>query len=105
KLKKAEEFIENAKSTGARVVLEGKLHGNVMSPSIFADVDNDSDIAQTEIFGPTALVLKASGDDEAMEMAGETEHGLTSAIFTSDLEKGEQLGVALDTGKIGRAHV
>ncbi|HLR68280.1 MAG TPA: aldehyde dehydrogenase family protein [Virgibacillus sp.] len=97
-LKKAEEFIENAKSTGARVVLEGKLHGNVMSPSIFADVDNDSDIAQTEIFGPTALVLKASGDDEAMEMAGETEHGLTSAIFTSDLEKGEQLGVALDTG-------
>lgn len=97
-LRKAAGYVELAKKEGARTVLEGKIEGNVMSPYIFADVKNDSEIAQTELFGPIALIIKAETDDEAIKIAGETDHGLSSAIFTSDLEKGERYALQLDAG-------
>lgn len=97
-IKKYENFIAEAKASGARVILEGERVGNVFSPSIFADVDNQSDLAKHEIFGPAVMVIKADSDEEAMMMAGDTAHGLSSAVFTNDLAKGEELALALDTG-------
>lgn len=97
-LKKAAGYVELAKKEGARTVLEGSIEGNVMTPFIFADVKNDSDIAQTELFAPIALVIKAETDEEAIKIAGETDRGLSSAIFTSDLEKGERYALELDAG-------
>ncbi len=95
---KAIGFVELAKKEGATMVLEGKREGNVLSPYVFTDVKNDSEIAQSELFAPIALIIKAASDDNAIEMAGDTAHGLSSAIFTSDLEKGERYAVALDAG-------
>ncbi|WP_339164543.1 aldehyde dehydrogenase family protein [Siminovitchia sp. FSL W7-1587] len=97
-LKKAAGYVELAKKEGARTVLEGSIEGNVMTPFIFADVKNDSHIAQTELFAPIALVIKAETDEEAIKIAGETDRGLSSAIFTSDLEKGERYALELDAG-------
>ncbi|MFC5587329.1 aldehyde dehydrogenase family protein [Sporosarcina soli] len=97
-LEKAVGFVELAKKEGATMVLEGKKEGNVLTPYVFTDVKNTSEIAQTELFAPIALIIKAETDEEAVEMAGETAHGLSSYIFTSDLKKGEQYAVALDTG-------
>lgn len=97
-LEKAVGFVELAKKEGATMVLEGKREGNVLSPYVFTNVKNDSEVAQTELFAPIALIIKAETDEEAVEMAGETDHGLSSSIFTSDLKKGEQYAVALDTG-------
>ncbi|OMP66013.1 aldehyde dehydrogenase family protein [Domibacillus epiphyticus] len=97
-LEKALGFIEEAKKEGVTVALEGKREGNVLTPSIFTDVKNDGALAQKELFGPIALIIKADSDEEAITMANDTEAGLSSAIFTSDLEKGEQFALQLDTG-------
>ena len=97
-IEKALGYIEEAKKEGVTVALEGRREGNVLTPSIFIDVKNDGELAQKELFGPIALIIKAENDEEAIKMANDTQAGLSSAIFTSDLEKGEQYALQLDTG-------
>ncbi|MFB4162409.1 aldehyde dehydrogenase family protein [Alteribacillus sp. JSM 102045] len=97
-MEKALGFIEEAKRGGATPVLEGKREGNVLAPSVFTNVENNSKAAQSELFGPIALLIKARTDEEAIEMANDTDHGLSSAIFTSDLKKGEQYALELEAG-------
>jgi aldehyde dehydrogenase (NAD+) len=97
-LEKALNYIEDAKREGATIALEGTHEGNVLSPFVFTDADNSSKLAQTELFAPIATIIKAETDVEAIEMANDTEYGLSSAIFTSDLAKGEELGLQLDSG-------
>jgi aldehyde dehydrogenase (NAD+) len=97
-IEKALGFVESAKQEGVTVALEGKREGNIMTPYVFTDVKNDGQLAQTELFAPIAVIIKAGSDEEAIAMANDTDHGLSSAIFTSDLEKGEQFALQLDTG-------
>jgi aldehyde dehydrogenase (NAD+) len=97
-IEKALGFVEAAKQEGATIALEGKRDGNILTPYIFTDVKNDGQLAQTELFGPIAVIIKAESDEEAIAMANNTEHGLSSSIFTSDLEKGKQFALQLDTG-------
>ncbi|WP_258000367.1 aldehyde dehydrogenase family protein [Bacillus sp. Marseille-P3661] len=97
-MQKALSLIEEAKKEGIKVALEGKREGNVLTPYVFVDVDNSSKLAQTEVFAPIATIIKASTDKEAIELANDTEYGLSSAIFTSNLEKGEDLALQLDSG-------
>ncbi|WP_100407456.1 aldehyde dehydrogenase family protein [Bacillus solitudinis] len=97
-VEKALSLIEDAKKDGAKIVLEGKREGNVLSPTIFVDVDNKSKLAQTELFSPIATIIKAESDDHAIEMANDTEFGLSSSIFTEDLSEGEQLGLKIESG-------
>lgn len=97
-MEKALSYMELAKKEGATPVLEGKLINNVLTPSIFTGVKNTDEVAQTELFAPIALIIKASSDEEAIRLANETNRGLSSSIFTSDLEKGEQLALQIDAG-------
>jgi len=95
---KALHSIEVAKKEGATSVLEGKLEGNVLSPSVFTNVKNDSEVARSELFAPIALIIKAESDEEAINMANDTTGGLSSSIFTSDLKKGEEYALQVDAG-------
>ncbi|GAB7386476.1 aldehyde dehydrogenase family protein [Bacillaceae bacterium] len=97
-LQKALNVIEKAKRDGATVALEGKRVGNILTPYVFTDVDNSSELAQTELFAPIAPIIKAESDERAIELANETEYGLSSAIFTSDLQRGEQCALQIDSG-------
>ncbi|KIL35790.1 aldehyde dehydrogenase [Cohnella kolymensis] len=97
-LEKALNVIEEAKLDGVKMALEGKREGSVITPYVFVDVDNDSKLAQTELFAPIATIIKAETDDDAIRMAGETLYGLSSAIFTSDMEKGERYALQIDSG-------
>uniref|UniRef100_C5D7D5 Aldehyde Dehydrogenase n=1 Tax=Geobacillus sp. (strain WCH70) TaxID=471223 RepID=C5D7D5_GEOSW len=97
-LEKALKVIEEAKAEGIPLALEGKRVGNILTPYVFVDVDNDSKLAQTEVFAPIAIMIKAETDEQAIELANETEYGLSSAIFTSDLEKGTELALEIDSG-------
>ncbi|SDH16273.1 aldehyde dehydrogenase (NAD+) [Alteribacillus persepolensis] len=91
-------LVEEAKQSGAKLAVEGKKEGNVLTPFVFTNVDNNSPIAQSELFGPVALIIKAQSNEEAVQLANDTDHGLSSAIFTSDLEKGQQYALDLDAG-------
>ncbi|MDF2039368.1 aldehyde dehydrogenase family protein [Cytobacillus oceanisediminis] len=97
-LEKAMQYIETAKQEGATLALEGKRIGNVITPFVFTNVDNSSNLAQTELFAPIATIIKADSDEQAIEMANDTEYGLSSAIFTSDLARGEELALKIDSG-------
>lgn len=95
-------LIQIAKEEGATIALEGKRVGNVMTPTVFTNVSNQSTIAQTEIFGPAVSVIPFSSEKEALELANDTEFGLSSAVFTRDLEKGLVFAQQI---KSGMAHV
>src|SRR5699024_5617976 len=82
-LEKTKKFIEMAKESG-EMVLEGEVTGNFVTPFIFKDIKNDSEIAQTELFSPIGLVIKANSNDEAIKLANDTDYGLTAAVFTRD---------------------
>ena len=97
-LEKAQGFIADAKAEGTEVLLDGTRQGNILTPTIFGNVLPDSKLAHTELFAPIVSIIKAASDEEAIEIANNTEYGLSSAIFTSDLEKGEQLAAELEFG-------
>ncbi|PLT29791.1 aldehyde dehydrogenase family protein [Peribacillus deserti] len=97
-LQKAEAVVEQAKKDGVKLALEGRRAGNIITPYVFVDVDNASNLAQTELFAPIATMIKAETDEQAIELANDTEYGLSSAIFTADLAKGAELAVEIDAG-------
>lgn len=80
--------IADAEQAGARAVVSGEITGRVVPPHVFADVTPDMEIAREEIFGPMVAVLKADDEAHALELANDHEFGLSSAVFTQDLDRG-----------------
>lgn len=91
-------LVETAKEEGTRLILEGKRIGNIVTPFVFADVNPHSKLAQTEIFGPIATIIPFDSDDEALMLANDTEYGLSSAVFTSNEEKGIAFARSIESG-------
>lgn len=90
------EYIDTAVSEGGRVVAggtKGSDEGYFVRPTVIADVWPKATIAQEEIFGPVLAVIKARDFDEALQIANNTEYGLTGAVYTKNkkrLEKAER---------------
>ena len=97
-MEKVLRLIEEAKAAGNKLALEGKRVGNILTPFIFRDVKNSDKIAQEELFSPVVSIIKAESDEEALQMANDTHYGLTSAVFTTDLVKGEEFARQIDSG-------
>lgn len=98
-------FIEKGKGDGARVVVGGGAtnfdRGWFVEPTLFADVDNASTIAQEEIFGPVLSVIKYTDTDEAIRIANDSDYGLGGTVWTSDPERGRDIARRVRTGTIG----
>ncbi len=102
-LHQAEVFMKQVQrgvDEGARVVLEGKLEGNVASPTVFADVKPHMWIAQNEMFGPAVCVMPFDTAEEALEIANDSAYGLSGAIHTQDAERGAELAKRFDSGMV-----
>jgi aldehyde dehydrogenase (NAD+) len=91
-LETSERYVAIALGEGARLVtggkrLSGKTHatGYFFPPTILAGVKPKMRIAQEEVFGPVAAVLEFSSFEEAMEIANSTSYGLSSAIYTRNV--------------------
>ncbi|GCE17386.1 L-glutamate gamma-semialdehyde dehydrogenase [Dictyobacter kobayashii] len=83
--KKILEYIEVGKKEGKLVLGGGEQGpGYFIEPTIFADVDPHARIAQEEIFGPVLAVIKAKDFDHALEIANDTEYGLTGSLYSTD---------------------
>jgi 1-pyrroline-5-carboxylate dehydrogenase len=85
-------YIEKGKSEG-RLIAGGKRVGTTgyfLEPTVIADVAPDATISQEEIFGPVLAVIKAKNFDDAMEIANNTEFGLTGSLYTGDEQKIER---------------
>jgi aldehyde dehydrogenase (NAD+) len=94
--------IDEARGSGARQVAGGEPQGLVLPPHVFADVTSDMPLARNEIFGSVAPLIRARGEDDALRIANDTEHGLSGSVFTRDLERGERFAQRL---QIGMVHV
>ncbi len=103
---RVEGYIEVGKEEGARVVTGGGRpehleSGWFVEPTLFADVDNSMRIAREEIFGPVLTVIPFDSVDEAVEIANDTEYGLSGAVFARDGELAEQIARRIRTGQVG----
>jgi len=92
--------IQKGTDEGARVALRGKTDGNLVSPTIFADVHSDMSIAQDEMFGPAVCVMPFETAEEAVRIANQSAFGLSGAIHTRDVEYGAELAKQIDSGAI-----
>jgi aldehyde dehydrogenase (NAD+) len=99
--------IDQAISAGAGRLVSGghRLGGELASgyylePTVFADVDARSDLAQHEIFGPVLCVTRFDTDDEAIHVANATDYGLAAFVQTKDLTRAHKLAGALDAGNV-----
>lgn len=94
--------IEETIKAGAKVELEGKIEGSLVSPWILSGVTNDMYSASHEMFAPVCSVIQAKDEDDAIRIANDTEYGLSNSIFTGDLYKGMMIASRLESGM---AHV
>ena len=75
--------------------------GWFVEPTVFADVDNSSTIAQEEIFGPVLSVIPYADVDDAIRIANDTDYGLGGSVWTADAERGKDVARRIRTGTIG----
>jgi aldehyde dehydrogenase (NAD+) len=95
--------IERAREEGAVVLEGGRRAGNAgyfLEPTLLAQVDRSMTIAQEEVFGPVLPVLEVSDFDEAVDVAVSTRYGLSSSIYTNDLQKAIRFMRETDTGVV-----
>ena len=101
---KVEEHIQDAVSKGARVALGGKRHelgGTFFQPTIICDVTPQMLVAREETFGPVAPIFRFETDEEAIQMANDTEFGLASYFYTRDIGRVWRVAEALEYGMVG----
>ncbi|GAA3716736.1 aldehyde dehydrogenase family protein [Salinicoccus jeotgali] len=101
-MEKSLDNIQTAKDSGFDILLEGEQQGNVLTPTVIGNVENDSELAQTEMFSPIAIIIKGSSDDDIIKKSNDTQYGLSSAIFSQDEEKARQYALEL---KFGMTHI
>jgi 1-pyrroline-5-carboxylate dehydrogenase len=87
------DYIEKGKSEGGRVIAGGGSDGEqgfFIEPTVIADVKAGATIEQEEIFGPVLAVIKANDYDDALQIANDTQFGLTGAVYSADEAKLER---------------
>ena len=103
---RVEGYIAKGRAEGAKVVLGGGRPSGIdrgwfVEPTVFADVDNASTIAQEEIFGPVLAVIRYDGDDEAVRIANDSDYGLGGTVWSADPERATEIARRVQTGTIG----
>lgn len=96
------EYIEVGKKEG-KLLTGGKRapgDGYFIEPTIIADVDPHARLAQEEVFGPVLAVIKAKNYDHALEIANNTEFGLTGAVYSNNPEKLKQAEETFHVGNL-----
>jgi len=101
---KAHELVTDAVARGAVVTTGGSAvdgEGTFYSPTVLSGVTAGSDILSQEIFGPVLAIATFSDEAEAVRLANDTEFGLVSYVFTTDLARGHRMIDQLETGMMG----
>lgn len=100
-------YVEIGKKEGAKVLCggvqdtEGELkNGCFLRPTLLGDVTNDMRVAQEEIFGPVACVLRFKTEDEVIRLANDSEFGLGGAVWTRDINRAIRVARGVETGRM-----
>ncbi|KAG9255904.1 Aldehyde/histidinol dehydrogenase [Emericellopsis atlantica] len=103
-VKKNKALLNDATSKGAIVLFgdpsadEGR--SNLMRPVVLGNITPAMDIYKTESFGPTVSIIEIDTEEQAVDIANDTEYGLTSAVFTEDLRRGLRFARQIESGAV-----
>ena len=97
-LKRVTEHFDDAVAKGAKVITGGKSDGLYFEPTVLTDVRPDMRVYSEESFGPIVAIVPVDGVDEAVRVANDTEYGLSSAVFSRDVDAALAVARRLDTG-------
>lgn len=99
--------IESAKQEGATIACGGHSYtehgcekGNFIQPTLITDVTNDMRVAQEEIFGPVAVVIKFQTEEEVIALANDSDYGLGGAVWTKDIHRALRVARSIETGRM-----
>ena len=104
-LQRVQAHVDGALNDGAKLMTgggrpAGQDVGFFFEPTILAEVDPDSTIAQEEVFGPVLSVLRYSDDDDAVAIANNSRYGLSGAVWGSDVDRAVGVARRIRTGQI-----
>jgi glyceraldehyde-3-phosphate dehydrogenase (NADP+) len=97
---RVEEWVKEAVSTGARLVVGGQRQGAIYAPTVVADVKPEMRISCDELFGPAVAVTPFNNIDEAILLANDTVYGLSAGIFTENLEWAMRFAREVQSGNL-----
>jgi len=103
-VEKVEEHIADALAKGARVVIGGKRHalgGTFFQPTVLADVVPGMLVAREETFGPVAPLFRFKTEQEAIQLANDTEFGLAAYFYSKDISRVWRVAEAIEYGIVG----
>ncbi|MFM5953435.1 MAG: aldehyde dehydrogenase [Novosphingobium sp.] len=105
-LERVEMYIEEGKRTADLVTGGGRPshlnQGYFIEPTLFANVDNQSRIAQEEIFGPVLSLIPCEDEEDAIRIANESSYGLNGSVLTQDAQAAYAIGRRIRTGGFGQ---
>jgi aldehyde dehydrogenase (NAD+) len=97
-------YVEAGQNEGANLIAGGHAsdfeRGYFVLPTVFDGVSSEMSIAREEIFGPVLSVLPFSGDEEAAEIANDSDYGLAAGIFTSDIDRAMRFARDIQAGYV-----
>lgn len=97
-------FIERAQHDGARLLTGGanpiRDTGYFLAPTVFADVDPNSELGQEEVFGPVLAVIAYDDEDDALRIANGTPYGLSGAVWARDTDTAIAFARQVQTGQL-----
>ena len=106
-LNKILKYIEIGKKEGAKVLVGGNRittngldKGAFLEPTLLVDVKNDMCVAQEEIFGPVAVIIRFKDEDELIKMVNDSIYGLGGGIFTTNITRALNIANKMETGRV-----
>ncbi|HYS02988.1 MAG TPA: aldehyde dehydrogenase family protein, partial [Candidatus Eisenbacteria bacterium] len=102
-LETVEGFVERSRQKGATVLTGGARldrRGYFYKPSVVANVSQDSEIVQKEVFGPVVTVQRFKDDDEAIAWANDVPYGLAASVWTRDFKRAMNASRRLQFGTV-----
>ncbi|MCX2698296.1 MULTISPECIES: aldehyde dehydrogenase [Ochrobactrum] len=95
---KMDELIADAVSKGGKLLAGGTRNGAIVSATLIDHVTPEMRIYSEESFGPVKPIIRVNGDAEAISVANDSEYGLSSAVFSHDLQRAMAVANQIDTG-------
>lgn len=103
---RVEALIKTSVDEGSQLTTGGKPpeamdKGWFLEPTVFTDVDPKSTAAQREFFGPVLSILKYTDEQDAIEIANDSDYGLAGSVWSSDFDRAVRIARQVETGTIG----